>query len=129
MINARVCLFGTLRSFVEQNLCGLVTWKDMTIDPALPTEKVAHGRRNPFGKFKEIVTVRFGDYTLTARSPDADPPLGWLKLEYDHGCEQGPLDQSVLDMMGKFIRSRGMKVRDHGRRRTESISGQWGGPA
>lgn len=127
MINVRAGLFGALRSFIEQQACGLVTWNGVKVLPGIPAEPLPNGRRNPHGRFKEIATIEFGDYELTASSPDADPPLGWIALEWDGGKYEGPLDQTVFDEMGKIIRQRGIRVFDHGNRQRSEVSGdQWG---
>lgn len=104
-MNGRAGLFRQLQQFFETELCGVYRWDGVAHFPAEKTNRVEGERPNAFGKLKEIVAVRFGDYDLTVFSPNEDPPLGWAMLNYPNGAVEGPLDQTTWARIGAFIRS------------------------
>lgn len=103
-VNATSRLFGSLRAFVEQELSGLGTWNDVTPLDGELAELGPYNRRNPLGRFKEIAAITFRDYEITIKSPQESPPLGLISWQYHHLVDQGPIDQTTWQRLGKFIR-------------------------
>lgn len=107
MISARRALVGHLRTFFETQVAGLYGWNDVVMHPAEDADLDARGRRNPLGKHKEVVTVRFGEYELMLESPEHHPPLGRASLEHDGRVEcDGPLDMATWVMIGNLIKGK-----------------------
>ena len=106
MLHARSQLMRLLQGFFETHLRGLYRWGEVQFHVTEEVEKLANGRRSPFGKFKEVVSVRFGDYDLTVESPNERPPLGLIMLTGPHGTvEENSLDDAVLDRFADIIKA------------------------
>lgn len=120
MISARLALISHLRRFFETELCGIVPWGAIKVAPGLPAMPVlserGKPRRNPEGKLQEIVTITFRDYEMTVQSPNADPPLGWIRLTIEGWPEEGPLDQTTWARLGAVIRNREARKLSYGDR-------------
>lgn len=114
MIRARRALYAHLRGFMESRLAGLYGWDDIGQGVDLPSELGKYGRRNPLGRWKEIVEITFGDYTLRIASSEERPPLGWVQLELNRiEIDSGPIDQHTWNRLGTLIRDRANKEKDH----------------
>lgn len=98
-----------LQVFFETELCGRYRFDRVAFLPAekapLP-EGWSPLRRSPFGKWRELVAIRFGIYDLSVASPNETPPLGEIRLVHPDGEEYGPLDTATWQRIGKFIRER-----------------------
>lgn len=107
--SARFGLSRHLQAFFETELCGLYRFDQVVILPAekapLP-EGWSPLRRSPFGKYRELIIVRFAMYELAVSSPNEKPPLGEITLEHPDGREYGPLDHATWQRIGKIIRER-----------------------
>ena len=104
-IHPRAALFSHAREFISRQLAGLYSWNDVVPGIDLPSELGKHGRRNPLGKWKEIVEICFGPYILRIHSPEEHGPLGLVELEFEHKLiDSGPIDQRTWDRLGAFIR-------------------------
>lgn len=115
MISARQRLVGVAREFFEREIPGLFSWDRVAFDAAEPLERDRHGRRNPLGRDREFVRMRFGDYVLEVYSSEDNPPLGRVVLQYDGVARvSGPIDAAVWVQCGNFIKENG----HGGRRRT-----------
>jgi len=106
VIHARPQLMRLLQGLFETHLRGLYRWGEVEFHVCEEAEKLPGKSRKAFGKFKEIVSIRFGDYDLTVESPNERPPLGQLTLTGPAGMiEEHSLDAAVIDRIGKMIRS------------------------
>lgn len=105
-INAASRLYGLLRAFFEQELRGIATWDDVTVLKGELADLWPHRRRNPFGRFKEIAAITFGDYEITVKSSEEAPPLGLVCWQHGGLIDQGPIDQTTWTRLGKFIRDK-----------------------
>lgn len=113
MISARQRLVGVAREFFEREIPGSFAWDHVAFDQAEPLERDQYGRRNPLGKHREMVRMRFGDYVLEVHSSEDKPPLGFVRLL--HNGEQaitGHIDAATWAKCGSFIKENG-----HGRER------------
>lgn len=110
-MNGRLVLFRGLQVFFETELCGLYRWDQVAHYVPEHSEPEPGKRKNIYGKYKEIVVVRFGDYDLSVFSPNQDPPLGWIMLNHHHGDTliEGPLDAVTWSKVGEFIKSQAKK--------------------
>lgn len=108
MIQARKSLIAAARGFFETELCGLFLWDNVAIHTAEPSKPQDDGRRNPFGKHREALTVDFGNFRLTVLSPEESPPLGDVRLEDRRNGEScgGPIDHVIWKQAGQFVKER-----------------------
>lgn len=105
MINARRCLFGSVREFIDRELCGVVSWDHVIASDPEPAPPLANGRRNPIGKYREKVAVNFDRFRIEVCSPEEEPPLGRVDLFMDDQQQAGgPLDVQVWARLGKIVR-------------------------
>ena len=105
-ISARPRLLGQARAFFETELVGIYGWDSIALDEAQEVDRLEGGAVDrTAGKFKELVTIRFGDYALTVASPAEKPPIGWISLsrEKSHVCS-GTLDQQTWIHIGNSIK-------------------------
>lgn len=113
MKTARFGLSRHIQAFFETELCGLFRFDQVTIRPP---ESAAHPvglhplRRPPFGRHREIVEIRFGQYDLAVSSPNEKPPLGEIVLSHPDGEETGPLDYVTWQRIGSLIRNREREI-------------------
>jgi len=115
MIRGRVQLVRMLQGMFETHLRGLYRWGEIAFHVAEAADKPEGKRKNAYGKFKEIVAIRFGPYDLTVESPNEKPPLGHILLTSPDGTmEFDSLDASVLDEIGRRIRSQHEEVVSYG---------------
>ena len=99
-----------VREFFITRLVGVFRWDEALFDPLeenrdpTPAEAKEGKERSP-GKFRESVTCRFGNYSLTIESPGETPPLGKVVLTCD-GAEvvTGPLSDETWSRAEKFIK-------------------------
>lgn len=105
MISARRHLLGFARELFERELCGLYLWDDVRHHEPERAELLAHGRRNPLGKYRECVVMSFGDFRLEVASSEEAPPLGRVRL-YDNSDlrAEGPLDTMTWARIGRAIK-------------------------
>lgn len=107
MIVARRVLLGHAREFVETHLRDVVSWDQVRHDNPEPLPKDERGRRSLLGKFRERVVLRFGSFMLDVKSPNDEPPLGWVSLYRGDDLEaEGPLDAAIWANIGSKIRER-----------------------
>lgn len=106
MITARRALLAHVRVFVETELAGLYRYDDMAHHVPERSDAEAGKRPNLYGKFREAVSVTFGNYQLTVESPHEKPPLGWVTLRCLGSIEEGPLDPVTWGILGSFVRQR-----------------------
>ena len=106
MIHARAALISHIRTFVETELSGMVNYDQLEHYIPEQSEKIPGKRANIFGKYREIATVRFGNYELTVKSPNESPPLGEAALTFLGGRSTGPLDIATWKLFGAIIRTR-----------------------
>jgi hypothetical protein len=106
-VNGRASLFRNLQVFFETELCGLYKWGEVAHYVPQKAEAEEGKRKSAYGKYKEIVAIRFGAYDLTVFSPQEDPPLGWIMLNLATGpiLVEGPLDSVTWAQIGGCIRS------------------------
>lgn len=105
MIHARAALISHIRTFVETELAGLYRFDD--IEHYTPETSEPNGKRvNPYGKFKEIAEVRFGNYHLAVKSSHEAPPVGSATLTFLGKRADGPLDAVTWRHFGTIIRER-----------------------
>lgn len=105
MIHARAQLCRLLQNFFELQLCGDFSWGSAEILPAEAVVPVEGGRaRFPFGKTREIVSIRFGEFDLVVESSHEAPPLGRITITGSSGrlIEQS-LDSSAWERIGRFV--------------------------
>jgi hypothetical protein len=115
VIRARVQLMRMLQGMFETHLRGLYRWGEVAFHVAEAADKPEGKRKQAYGKFKEIVAIRFGDYDLTVESPNERPPLGHIVLTGPSGTiEIDSLDASALDQIGRRIRSQTEEVVSYG---------------
>ena len=106
MIRARVQLMRLLQEMFEKHLRGLYRWGQVEFHVAEQAEKLPGKSRQAFGKYREIVSIRFGDYDLVVESSNERPPLGHVILTGPTGTiEEQSLDGVVLDRIGQVIRN------------------------
>lgn len=110
MKSARFGLSRHVQVFFETELCGLYRFDQIEImmpEDAPRPEGWSVLRRPPFGRHREVITVRFGLYELSVLSPNEAPPLGEVVLELP-GDEKvsGPLDEATWKRIGTTIRDR-----------------------
>lgn len=104
MTNARFQLMRLLQTLFETKLRGIFRWDGVDFYVAEEVDKVPGKSRQPFGKFKEIVSIRFGAYDLTVESSNHRPPLGRMVLTGPGGTvEENSLDTVALDRIGEHI--------------------------
>lgn len=107
--SARNSLSRHLPIFFDTELRGLYRYDDAQ---KLPPESAPHPegmsalRRPPYGKYRELVEIRFGPYDLSVFSSNERPPLGEVVLIYADGEISGPIDQATWQRLGAFIRNR-----------------------
>jgi len=109
MKSARYALSRHLPVFFETELRGVYRFDEITVLPpedAPRPEGMSPLRRPPYGKYRELVSARFGSYDLEVYSPNERPPLGEVVLKYPDGEISGPLDQVTWQRLGTFIRNR-----------------------
>lgn len=109
MKSARFGLSRHLQVFFETELCGLYRFDEIQILPAEDAPRPEGWsvlRRAPFGKYRELITIRFAMYELSVASPNENPPLGEITLIHPDGEERGPLDHATWKRIGAFIRER-----------------------
>lgn len=108
MKSPRLGLSRHVQVFFEVDLCGLFRFDQAEIDQPEQAE-LPKGwsplRRPPLGKYREIVSVRFGVYNLRVSSPSEVPPLGEIVLIHPDGRESGPLDETTWKRMGAIVRA------------------------
>lgn len=106
MLHARYQLMRLLQGFFETHLRGLYRWGEVKFHVAEEVDNPVGQRRSPFGKFKEVVSVRFGPYDLTVESPNQSPPLGKITL-IGPGAEFGEnsLDEAALGRCAAIIKT------------------------
>ena len=95
-----------MQGLFERHLRGLYEWGKVDIHIPEEVEKLPGQRRNAFGKFKEVVSIRLGIFDLTLESPNEAPPLGRITLDGPEGSivEQS-LDEIALDRIGAAIKT------------------------
>lgn len=107
--SARFGLSRHLQVFFETELRGRFRFDEISFLPAEPAP-LPDGwhalRRPPFGKYRELIAIRFGQYDMSVASPNEKPPLGEIMLVYPGGQEYGPLDSITWQRIGAFIRER-----------------------
>jgi hypothetical protein len=108
MIRARAALFAQLRQFFDSELREVYRWEDAIPDVPIPADPDPKRpkRPSPFGKHKEVVSVRFGKgkYALSVASPSEHPPLGLVSLNSPGDSLAGPLEAKTWQTIGAFIR-------------------------
>lgn len=109
MISARTALARQLRSVFSNYLMGVVDPNTIRQAPeelaALP-DPAKPNRRNPLGKYREMVKFMVGDIVLTARSPEDAPPLGSIELTVgDKSRFVGELNSTSLRTVAQIIRA------------------------
>ena len=115
MIHARQQLFSLVRAMFDGHLRGLYCWDDLVMHVPEAVDNSPGRSRRPFGKFKEVVSVRFGDYDLTLESSHERPPLGRVTLTGPAGTiEEQSLDSAVLDRIGEIIKSHHEELKAYG---------------
>ena len=95
----------------EQHLRSVCAWSAVEHLPAEGAEEATGEVRSkarakfPFGKQREIVSVRFGLYDLTAYSSHEAPPLGKITITGpgDSRLEENSLDPSAWKRVGEFV--------------------------
>lgn len=103
-MRARAALYRHLQTFFETQTRGIFSYDDAMPFPAQKADQVDGKRRFAFGKIKEIVEVRFGEYEMIIASPNEAPPLGKIKLRYPGGEVFGPMDCQTWNRAGEIIR-------------------------
>lgn len=104
MLHARAQLMRQVQTLFETHLRGLYRWGEVAILPPDEVDKVPGQRRQAFGKYKEVVSVRFGIFDLTVESPNEWPPLGRVRLDGPETVEVSSLDASAWDRIGSIIK-------------------------
>ena len=107
-VSARRALIGFARDIFDRRLRGLCDWNAVTFDVA-EQAPIPEGRhRNPLGKYRENVVMRFDGFRLELNSPEECPPLGLVEFWIENRIlAEGALDQ----IMGIKIRAAIMKER------------------
>lgn len=98
-------LYRQLQHFFETELLGVVKWQDCQHDAPTKEEKIRGQESISFGKFNEVVTVRFGDCSITLESPSQAPPLG--RVTFHGGFDatiEGPIDSVTWKKIGRSIK-------------------------
>lgn len=108
MKSARYAISRHIPIFFDTELRGLYRYDQVAmLPPETASKPEGWGqRRAPYGKYREIVAIRFGQYDLTVSSPNESPPLGQVTLAYPDGEVAGPLDQETWRRIGRLIRNR-----------------------
>ncbi|MFA6267673.1 MAG: hypothetical protein WC670_18395, partial [Pseudolabrys sp.] len=79
-------------------------WRDVEHLPAERVEAVEGRSKFPFGKEHEVVSIRFGMYDLSVRSPHEAPPLGSIEIHGPDGTlRESSLDPTAWARVGKFV--------------------------
>lgn len=98
----------------ETHLRGLFAPTEVVFHPAEAVDIVPGRSRRPFGKFKEVVSVRFGSFDLTLKSANEMPPLGCISLVGPGGeVEEESLDTLAFDRIGKTIKTQHERIASH----------------
>ena len=106
-MRARAALFRQVREFLETQAVGLYGVRDVAYFVARPAEdKREGGRRFAFGREREIVEGKFGEFEIVLESPNEVPPLGRLTLRWPGGEVDGPIDRMTFERAGAAIRGR-----------------------
>jgi len=106
-VRARAALFRQVREFLETQAVGLYGVGDVDYFVARPAEdKREGGRRFAYGKEREIVEGKFGEFEIVLESPNEAPPLGRVTLRWPGGEVNGPIDRTTFERAGAAIRSR-----------------------
>ena len=111
-MRARAALFRQLREFFETQTTGIFNTGDVAYYVARPAEeRTERGRRFAFGKEREIVEGKFGDYEIMIGSSLEFPPLGRVTLRWPEGEVDGPMDIVTFERAGAAVRARGLNQR------------------
>lgn len=106
-MRARVSLFRHLQIFFETHLRGVYRFDQFVPYPAHDATPMETGKRRwEFGKTKEIVEGRIGDFEVLLASPLEVPPLGRVALRKINGQTMvtGPLDPATFERMGEALK-------------------------
>ncbi len=64
------------------------------------------GKKRPVeGKYRDVVTVQFGEFDLSVLAPNEAPPLGRIELFSPDGRIEGPLDSETWKRLGVYVRT------------------------
>lgn len=102
-MDARSILYRHLHEFFDRYLAGKFQWSEIE-HMAAELAVIPEGKtRNPLGKFKEVVHVRFGIFDLEIASPEETPPLGRVTLQSPDGKIEGPPDSELWKQIAAAI--------------------------
>lgn len=105
MKSARYGLSRHIQAFFDIELRGIFRFDQAAVAPPEEAPRgELPGMSRPFGKYREIVAIQFGQYDLSVASSNEKPPLGEVMLSCPDGKEFGPLDQVTWQRLGAFIR-------------------------
>lgn len=105
-MRARAALFRHLQVMFETHLRGVFRFDDFEPYVAQDAQPETKGKRRwAYGKTKEIVEGRVGDFEILIASPLEVPPLGRVSLRIFDGpvLVTGPMDVTTFDLVGKAI--------------------------
>lgn len=114
MIRANAALTRQAQEFFHAHLVGVYSWEEVVFSPLEKQDKPEpeinrRGRkRRPEGnegRYRAIVRMEFGIWSLKIEAPTEHPPLGWIALD---GFEQaeGPLDPETWNKFGRIIKQK-----------------------
>lgn len=106
MMRARAALYRHLQALFEMELRDLYRLSDfISYQPQPAEEHTERKRRWAYGKLKEIVEGRFGDFEILLASPNEVPPLGRVTLRYRNSqILTGALDSVTFAKIGAAVK-------------------------
>ena len=118
MLHPREMLRRQLEEFFFNQLLDVQRWDQVQIERPIPVLKVPYHQRpkneygrpieqriEKFGKFEELVTVKFRGYSLSIWSPSDEPPLGKLALLGNGVAIDGPIVPETWQKIAEVIRA------------------------
>ncbi len=105
MIDPISALERQIQQMFFGDLIGVYGWDHVHIAPREKALRIP-GKPLPDGKWVEMLSAKFGPYTVEAWTPNEKPPLGWIKCETAGGViVEGPLTSDTWRKLAAKIKS------------------------